>query len=190
MDEVNSRPDQAAAGKEEPGSAAMIPVDLFAAFPAPVRSLPSAVPINRHKSYYLPLLLVAMALLVMILASRQNVSVVIPKGIDPVRETPDVRYEQAVKYVAHADELRAKGLAGWDDKSVLREALSEYRCAWSLLTGQEWFSRETYYGMGRDYKANDFSKPIITTTEARLLHEKLKQRIIEMEDAPDAIGWW
>ena len=162
------------------------PAPIFEAFP----DKPDGIPASTSPGAPIILAFAGVVILLVALhAYHVRTPARAPSGIDPATATLQATYESARQYADHGNMLREKGSKGWDDTSILQDALENYRMAWSLLTGKPWVTESTWYG-ARDYRANDAARPCMPGTDAEMLLKTLQRRIIELEDATDAFGLW
>lgn len=138
--------------------------------PGPVPPLPRRMP---WKRYLLPLLLVMLAVLINVLAVfTRETDEAIPDADVPVAElSDDERVEAADSLARRGDARWTEGYEWINDYDVLRDALTDYKEAWRLITKSD-------YPAG----ANEGAL-VIDSLQCRSLHSHLKHRIgVLLED--------
>ncbi|MBE7557984.1 hypothetical protein HS125_03150 [bacterium] len=150
--------------------------ELFEAFP---RQGPPPPPYRGPESersrYVLPFLLVGLVALVLVFS---YLSTPRPADLSPTAATTallseDRRLSEAEKLVLRGDQLWDEGYRGWNDKTLLAESAHHYREAWWLLTGRKWNSAT--------HAANVTITPVSDSSRARILCEKIRNRLMTLE---------
>ena len=184
---MNSEPER----PEEYGEGASLPVrtegrpvptdpldNVFDVFP---RGVPPDVgpppPAAESRRYILPLFLLGLVVIILAFSAITASDPAAERELTHV-ETPELsaerRLAEARKLIAEGDRLWEEGYRGWNDPTTLAESANQYREAWYLLTEKRW-NRV-------NHQMNAGVTPTRDSSEARILTEKVKSRLVQLEE--------